>query len=254
MKHTTFFGKPALSTVKNLTLFVLLALSSCYAIGYKIPFLDPISLLIVLGGTITVGLLSYDYQILMETVEEAYNYENSSSNNLYRRFEILSTIAKISKKKGPLALEDVSRKMNDPLLQKTLQLIADGASKTQVLHIAKLEARLATEQIQERANMLHSLSTVAPALGLIGTIIGLIQMLGNISDQNMLGAGMSIALLTTLYGAILSYLVLQPLALKLESKAKELSAINELSVEGVDAIYDGLNAELLRERLSSFMA
>lgn len=252
MKHTLFSRKPSLAQVKTLTLSAIFLLGLAYILGYQVSFFDPLSLIIVLGGTLLVALLSYDYETLLTSIEEAYYYTSAGTTNLERRLQVLTTIAKIARKKGPLALEDVSRKMNDSVLQKSLQLIADGATKTQVLHVAKLESRLGTEQIIAKANMLQSLATIAPALGLIGTIVGLVQMLGNITDQALLGNGMSVALLTTLYGAILSYLALQPLALKLESKAKELELLGDLTIEGLDAIYDGLNPEMLRERLSSF--
>ncbi len=252
MKHTLFSKKPSLSKVKTLTLYAILLLGVAYAFGYPVPFFDPISIIIVLGGTLLVALLSYDYNILVGSIEEAYHYTSAGTENLERRLQVLTTIAKIARKKGPLALEDVSKKMNDSILQKSLQLIADGAPKNQVLHVGKLESKLGTEQVMARANMLQSLATIAPALGLIGTIVGLVQMLGNITNQELLGSGMSVALLTTLYGAMLSYLVLQPLALKLESKAKELELLGDLTIEGLDAIYDGLNPEMLRERLSSF--
>jgi len=248
MKHTLFSKKPSLAKVKTLTLGAIILLVSAYFLGYQLSFVDPLSIVIVLGGTLLVALLSYDYQTLLTSLEEAYYYSSAGTENLERRLQVLTTIAKISRQKGPLALENVSRKMSDPILQKALQLIADGAPKPQVLHIAKLESKLETEQIMDKANMLNALATIAPALGLIGTIIGLVQMLGNITDQELLGHGMSMALLTTLYGAVLSYLILQPLALKLECKSKELDLLGNLTIEGLDAIYDGLNPELIRER------
>lgn len=252
MKHTLFSRKPSLAQVKILTLTATLLMGAAYMMGYKMAFFDPLSIIIVFGGTLLAALMSYDYNTLKSTIEEAYDYKSVGAANLERRMQVLLTIAKISKTKGPLALEDVSRKMNDPILQKGLQLIADGAPKSQVLHVAKLESRLISEEIQDKANMLHALATIAPALGLIGTIIGLVQMLGSMTNQAELGNGMSVALLTTLYGAIISYLVLQPLGLKLENKAKELELLGELTAEGLDAIYDGLGHELVRERLSGF--
>ena len=126
-----------------------------------------------------------------------------------------------ARKEGILALESASTEQDDPFLQKALQLAVDGQSLESIDEILQTEIDQIRQRHQLGAETFSTLGTFAPALGLIGTLIGLVQMLQNMDDPSSIGPSMAVALLTTFYGAILANLVFIPIAGKLKTRSKE---------------------------------
>ena len=135
-----------------------------------------------------------------------------------------------------------------------IQLVIDGFPVETVRDIMELEADWQFQRHSAGRKVLESAAATAPAFGMVGTLIGLVKMLANLSNPDDIGAGMSVALLTTLYGAMLANMVLIPLAGKLEVRAKEEVLLRDLMVEGIIAIQSGEKPQLIKEKLKSFLA
>jgi chemotaxis protein MotA len=175
---------------------------------------------------------------------------------VYEEERIISQLVTFSEKarrEGLLALEDDLEEVEDEFLRKGIQLVVDGTDPDIIKNILYNELN----QIQTRhsigINLFDDWSKLAPAFGMIGTLIGLITMLAQIEDKSAIGIGMSTALITTLYGAVLGYLVFLPVKRKLEDRDEGESLVKEIMIEGILSIQSGDNPRILEEKLLAFL-
>jgi len=162
--------------------------------------------------------------------------------------------ANLARKEGLLALETKLQEVDDGFFAKGVQLVIDGFPAETVRDIMELEAEWQRQRHSNGKKILDALGSFAPAFGMIGTLVGLVQMLQNLSDPSKIGGGMATALLTTLYGAMSANMVFIPLAGKLEVRAAEEALLRELMIEGIVAIQSGEGPQLIKEKLKSFVA
>ncbi len=166
----------------------------------------------------------------------------------------LVTFSEKARREGLLALEDDLEEVEDEFLRKGIQLVVDGTDPDIIKNILYNELN----QVQTRhaigINLFDDWSKLAPAFGMIGTLIGLITMLAQIEDKSAIGIGMSTALITTLYGAVLGYLVFLPVKRKLEDRDEGESLVKEIMIEGILSIQSGDNPRILEEKLLAFLS
>jgi chemotaxis protein MotA len=162
--------------------------------------------------------------------------------------------AAINRRDGTLALEPEISKLNDHFFAKGLQLLVDGQDAEAIRDMLEPEIQYLQERHSGGKKILEFMGAAAPAFGMIGTLIGLVQMLRNLSSPDQIGQGMAVALLTTFYGAFASNLVFIPLAGKLGIYSKEESLAMEMILEGVCAIAQGDNPTIVRERMQAFVS
>jgi chemotaxis protein MotA len=162
--------------------------------------------------------------------------------------------ANLARKEGLLALENKLNEVEDKFFHKGVQLVIDGFPAETVRDIMELEAEWQRQRHSNGKKMLDALGAFAPAFGMIGTLIGLVQMLQNLSDPSKIGSGMAVALLTTMYGAMAANMVFIPMGGKLEQRAKEEALLRELMIEGIVAIQSGDGPQLIKEKLKSFIS
>lgn len=162
--------------------------------------------------------------------------------------------ANLARKEGLLALEGKLKDVSDPFFAKGIQLVIDGFSAQTVRDILELEAEVEKQRHAVGKNMLQQLGTFAPAFGMVETLIGLVQMLSNLSDPSKIGAGMAGALVGTFYGAFVANMVMLPMAGKLDIRSKQEYQMRELMVEGIVAIQSGEKPQLIKEKLKGFLA
>ncbi len=219
-----------------------------------INFVDPTSILIVLGGTLAVVVACYPklaksfpkhFKIMLRL--DAFNPE--------QYVEKLTELAQIARKNGLLALEEKAKEQEDPFFQQAIMLIVDANDPDRVRSILENDIEQTSERHQEVIAMYERGSNAAPAFGMIGTLIGLINMLKNLSDSDMetLGPSMSVALITTFYGSLLAHVLFNPIASNLTARDEEEILCRQIIVEGIMAIQSGENPKFLRERLMTFM-
>ena len=163
-------------------------------------------------------------------------------------------LAFMARKEGVLILEEAVKTMEDPFLEKGIMLVVDATEPELVRNILETELMYIEGRHGEIKSTWEFMGTVAPAWGLVGTLVGLIVMLGDMSDPDALGPNMAIALITTFYGSLVANLVANPIAskLKLYSKAEVLT--KEVLIEGILSIQAGENPRIIEEKLKSFIA
>ena len=207
----------------------------------------------MIGGTIGAGLIHYRFKQLLgafSVAKKAFLYKPRSPTELISRLVSYATQAR---REGILALESAAEEVDDAFLKRALQLAVDGHE------VSAIEAILGTEieQLKDRhrsgAEIFTSLAAYAPALGMIGTLVGLVMMLQKMNDPSSIGPAMAVALITTFYGAILANLVFSPIAGKLRTRSAEEVLYKELAMEGVLSISLGDNPRIVEKKLNAFL-
>lgn len=217
-------------------------------------FIDPASILIVLGGTIAATAINYtleDFKKLPRVAAQAFNQEEQDLNELIETFVQLSGKAR---REGLLALETGLEEVEDEFIKKGVLLAVDGIEPDVIKDIMMAEVVAMEDRHSKGRSMFEKMGEYAPAWGMIGTLIGLVLMLQNLNDPGALGPAMAVAIITTLYGSLLANLVFLPIASKLENKTEQEVFIKQIIIEGVIGVQSGQNPKILQEKLSAFVA
>ena len=184
--------------------------------GHFSAFVDLPAVLIVFGGTLTVTLTSFPISEVVRAFATAGNVlvgEVVEFNVLAKR---LMELAQKARQQTLLGLQKEAKTESHPFLRQALSLAVDGAPADAIEKLLYHDTMNSVERHERALMVLRRAAEVAPSMGLIGTLIGLVQMLGGLSDPSTIGPAMAIAILTTFYGAMLAYMVLTPVATKLE--------------------------------------
>lgn len=216
-------------------------------------FWDFASVIITVGGSFAALLITYpldDVKNIGKLFMEAFKENNSSSKEIIINFAELS---KKARREGLLSLEEDISQMEDQFLKKGLQMVVDGIEPETIREIMELEIGEMESRHGKGAGIFIAWGAYGPAFGMLGTLIGLIQMLANLSDVANIASGMGKALITTYYGSILANLICNPIAANLQQKsAKEVSE-REMMLEGVLAIQSGVNPRIVEEKLMTYL-
>lgn len=219
--------------------------------GSALVFLDPASAMIVLGGSTFVVLSKFSlHQFLgaFKVAVKAFSFKLPTTEALIE--EILE-VANIARKEGILALEN--REISVPFFKMGIQLMIDGQPPEVVREILEKERVLTLDRHRWGAKVFTSMGDVGPAMGMIGTLVGLVQMLSNMEDPKSIGPAMAVALLTTLYGAMLATMICLPMADKLNLRMNEEARMNALLIDAVSSIQNGTNPRVIEQLLSSYL-
>jgi len=222
------------------------------AIDDMAAFIDTASLLIVVGGSIMVVMFRSSLGEFLGAVgvmAKTFKNKLDAPETLIEQIVELATIAR---KDGMIALE--GQEIANPFLSKAVAMLVDGADATIIKGSLEREKSMTAMRHAMGAKIFSAWGEIAPAMGMIGTLIGLVQMLGNMSDPKAIGPAMAVALLTTMYGAILANVICLPIAMKLENQADLEEANNELIIEGILFIQDGGNPRVLSDFLAAFLS
>ncbi|GAB6054634.1 MotA/TolQ/ExbB proton channel family protein [Magnetospira thiophila] len=200
-------------------------------------FINPPSILIVIGGTLAVTTASFTLGEMGASIKVILRAVVHSSRDASAAAEQMLHLAETSRKQGVLSLQGMLDSLaSEPFLHKGIMMVVDGTPGEEVEAILRRDIS-ATEQRHARsASILRKAAEYAPAMGLIGTLIGLVQMLGNLDDPSSIGPSMAVALLTTFYGAVLANMVFLPLAAKLERNSAEEMLVNLVYLMGAASI------------------
>ncbi len=217
-------------------------------------FWDSPSVMIVLGGTVASILTCFKLSAVlsvMGVIKKVLLYPLPTPTEEIERIVSFSNLAR---KEGLLALEEKLEELDDEFMKKGLRLIIDGFPGPTVREILEIDLVNLMGRHSQGKSILETMGAMAPAFGMIGTLIGLVQMLQNMSDPSSIGAGMAVALLTTFYGAFTANLFYIPFATKLDNRSKEEVALKGLMVEGIISIQAGDKPALVKEKLKSFLS
>lgn len=216
-------------------------------------FINAPALMIVVGGTLGATMISYplrDVFGVFNVVKKTLFTRNISVNELIKRFIGFS---KKSRKEGILALEGEIKDVADGFLKKGIQLSIDGLEPQDISDVLETEVDFIRSRHQMGAEIFTTMGTFAPALGMIGTLIGLVQMLQTLDDPGSIGPAMAVALLTTFYGSIIANIVCLPIAGKLRTRSKEEVLAKEMSIQGIISISNGDHPRILEQKLLAFI-
>lgn len=216
-------------------------------------FIDVPSVLIVGGGTFASVLISFSMGKAISTIKvakKAFLFQLPATDAIINQ---MAEFAALARKEGLLALEEKLGEIEDPFLVKGVRLIVDGFPGDVVRDILTIDLFAMQERHSSGKAILDKMGDSAPAFGMIGTLIGLVTMLKNLSDPSQIGGGMATALLTTFYGSFIANVFCLPMATKLEQRKKEETQLREVMIEGVVAIQNGDKPQMVTEKLKSFL-
>lgn len=222
--------------------------------GGLLIFVHVPSMLIVFGGTIAVTLMNFPLENVKAITKVVLNTVLYRAPSPVEEIDRVIEYANLARKEGLLALESKLQEVDDKFFAKGVQLVIDGFPAETVRDIMELEAEWQRQRHATGKKMMDAVGSFAPAFGMIGTLVGLVQMLQNLSDPSKIGGGMATALLTTMYGAMAANMVFLPLAGKLEVRDEEESLLRQLMIEGIVSIQSGEGPQLIKEKLKSFLA
>ncbi len=243
-----------LATILGMLLSFGLISSALMLGGAPLIFIDGASMLIVFGGTIGATLTHYPLGTVLRiggVIRKTLIGRTPSTALIIDQF---MDYANRARREGILALEPIVKTLDDAYLRKGLQLTVDGLEPDAIQNIMETEIGNTESRHEVGIDLLSALAAYSPALGMIGTVIGLVQMLNTMDDPSTIGPAMAVALITTFYGAILANLVFLPMVGKLKYRSKEEILVMEMQMEGVLGISRGENPRIIMEKLSSFQS
>ena len=215
-------------------------------------FVDIPSVLIVVAGSIAVVLFRSslgEFLGAIAVMGKCFKNKLEPGEDLIIQ---ITELANIARKDGMIALE--GQEIANPFLAKAIGMLVDGTEADMIRKSLEQDIDSTKLRHKQGAAIFSAWGEIAPAMGMIGTLVGLVQMLGNMSDPKSIGPAMAVALLTTMYGAILANVICLPVAMKLGSQADIEAANNNLILEGVLFIQSGGNPRILTDYLASFLA
>lgn len=213
-------------------------------------YLNLSALLIVFGGTFGAVLVSHRLNVFFDALKNILLVFNSPPPNFFVTIDNLAELSDLARKKGYLVLED--KEIDDPFLYKAIHLLIDGQKLEATKYVLNREIIQTKHRNDQSIRVLNSITESAPAIGMIGTLFGLVAMLANMDDPNTIGPAMSVALLTTLYGALLANGFSGPFARKLGERADEIYQHMLLVRDGIAYIAKGENPTLIAHFLASY--
>ena len=229
--------RPDSTLIIGLSAAVCLIVTALVLTGTLSAFYNIPAILLVFLGTLAVTMISYKSTDLARTLSECIELLAPKSANNSDACENILHLARYSKENGILALEKINNSISgDMFLRRAISLIIEGTNAEALEKILTQEMHEISQSRRTSVEVLRRLAEVAPSMGLIGTLIGLIQLLGNLNSPAEIGPAMAIALLTTFYGAVLAYMVFAPLAAKLEINIAAENTINQTYSRGAISI------------------
>lgn len=239
-------------TLVGLVAGVLIVVMAMLANASFLTFLNLPGLAIVLGGTFAVTLIKFRMPSVMSAFRLAFSA--AFTDRVARPAELVrevGALALVVRKEGILGLEN--HDTDDDFLRKAINLCVDGHSPELIEEALAQEAQQISERHEVAERVFRGIGESAPAIGMLGTLIGLVQMLNTLDDPSSIGPAMAIALLTTLYGAFIAQLIALPLADKLQLKAEDETRNQMLIITSIKNIMRGENPRVMTELLSSFV-
>lgn len=244
-----------IATIIGLILGLALILGSIAIGGGGLgPFVDVPSVMITVGGAFSALLINFPLKSVLGmfgVVKNCFLLKLPETQEILNKFEELATIAR---RDGLLAIENSLESISDRYMLRGLEMVAGGTERDEIQAMMETEMSYISERHQSGKKIIDSLGAAAPAFGMIGTLIGLVQMLRTLDDPSKIGGGMAVALLTTLYGAVVANLFCIPLAGKLEQRSAQEMMVRELMMIGVLSLVDGQSPRGVKDRLVAFLS
>ena len=219
--------------------------------GSLLAFVDLPSILIVIGGVTLVTFVMFPMKTVFNSFKVGMKTFFAKTPDPSQVIRQIVDLANLARRESLVALEKTS--VDNEFLRKGVLLVADGTEESLLRSILETEIAFMRRRHSYGQSIFKSMGNMSPAFGMIGTLIGLINMLGNLDDPSNIGPAMAVALLTTFYGAIMANVFFLPMATKLEARSAEEALYMEIIVEGVVSILHGENPRILQDKLEAFL-
>lgn len=216
-------------------------------------FIDPVSFLIVVGGTIGATLINFPLGEVLRSINIGMKTFFSKLIEPKALITQFIDFAQVVRKDGILALEARIEQVSDPFLAKALQMAIDGQEPSIIDEILFTEIDKIADRHALGSEIFSTMGAFSPAFGMIGTLVGLVLMLQNMDDPSTIGPAMSVALITTFYGAILANALFLPMAGKLKTLSKQEMLTREIIIAGMQSLVAGENPRVLEQRLMGYL-
>lgn len=208
--------------------------------------------IIVLGGTFGAVLVSMPMKVVLGAFKRLKHVVLEQSRSPNALIEEIIGYATKARKNGLVSLEQEAERITDPFLKKALTLAVDGTDLQEIRKMLELEIGLEEHHAEAEAKVFEAAGGYAPTIGIIGAVMGLIQVMKELGNTDEVGRGIAVAFVATVYGVGLANIFLLPAATKIKSRTQEEVHMKELLVEGVAGIVEGLNPKLIRSKLEAF--
>jgi len=251
MDLTTLFG--ALAGLFAIAAGIMMKSSGGLSIAQFILFWNFPSILITFGGSFAATLINYPLKQVFGVVQIAKKVLTEPDEDTSRLIGTFVSLAQKAKKEGFLSLESDIKRIDNDFLKRGMGLVIDGQDQEFIRSLLETEVNFIAERHRIGQEIFLMMGTYSPAFGMIGTIIGLIQMLANLQDQSQIASGMAVALLTTFYGATASYLIFLPIAGKLKRRSETELHIKEIIIRGVLLIQSGTTPSVIEANLQAYL-
>lgn len=236
--------------------FIIMSLliSATFDLGKVWAIIDAPSIMITFGGTIASCFIAFSLNRIVIGLKATGKIFSPPKVDPGMAIEQIITLANLARKEGILSLEDSVSEMDDEFLKKGIMLIVDGTDPELVRNILETEMSYIDSRHAEARGFWEYIANAGPAWGMIGTLMGLVMMLQDMSDPDALGPKMALAIVTTFYGSILANYIASPIANKLKLFSNEEMHIKEVLVEGILSIQAGENPRIIEEKLKAFLS
>ncbi len=231
----------------------VLIIWAMYAGGNLSYFIDAPSIIMVIGGSVTILFFCFPIGVMKSiasVLKKGFIHRPQSIDKL---IEDMVSFAEIARRDGILSLENKTRDIDDQFIVRGIQMAVDGTDPELIEQILNTELDNVIERHAVGKSILDNLGKFAPAFGMIGTLVGLVLMLQNMDDPSSIGAGMAVAILTTMYGAIIANAFALPMAERLARRSAEEVLYKTVIIKGVMAIQSGDNPRIVEQKLRTFL-
>ncbi len=241
-----------LGTIIGLVLAFALIIGAMLLGGGVGPFIDAQSAMIVIGGTFAATLVCQKMNHVLAALQLLMQAVFDKSSPIDELIPVIIHLAGKARKEGLVSLEGET--IEDPFMARGVRLGVDGLSPDIIKTTLDSELAAMKSRHERGQDIWKFMTATAPSMGLIGTIVGLVQMLQNLDDPDSIGPAMAVALLTTLYGAIFAFVIFGPIATKLAARTAEEVSAKKLTIVGVESILKGDNTMVIQSKLEAFLS
>jgi len=245
--------RPDVATLTGLILALAGVVGGLILEGGKLKDISQLTAaLIVLGGTCGAVMVSTPMNVLGGAAKRLVHVILDKTESTEVVIDTLIGFAASARRNGLVSLENDAMEVRDPFLRKALNLAVDGTDLQEIRGMMQLEIELGESRAFAEARVFESGGGYSPTIGIIGAVLGLIQVMKNLANIEQVGHGIAVAFVATVYGVGLANIVLLPAATKIKARIEHDTALKELKLEGVVAIVEGMNPKLIRNKLEAY--
>lgn len=216
--------------------------------------LQPTAAIIVFGGTIGAVMLQFPLPAILEAGRQLQNVFRGRRINSLQTIQLLVRYAHQARRAGIVSLDDELKDIQDPFLRRSLMLAVDGTEPEELRKMMESELNARSEQDDLVSQVFESAGGFSPTIGIIGAVLGLIQVMQHLSNMDEVGRGIAVAFVATIYGVGAANIIFLPCAGKLRIQMRQQQILRELTLEGVVSILEGMNPHVLEVKLLGYLA